>query len=62
MARNFPDGQGQIVLIEGQPGGWLLTAELAGKSVWGIMVMPECRGQGIGSATIKDVLAAYRWR
>jgi ribosomal protein S18 acetylase RimI-like enzyme len=56
---SFPAGESRIILLDGEPVGWLYTATLE-DAVWlaEIMVLPEHRGKGAGSAALREVLAA----
>ena len=55
---SFPEGESRIILLDGQPAGWIYTATLD-DTIWlaEIMVAPEQRGKGVGSAAIRQVLA-----
>jgi ribosomal protein S18 acetylase RimI-like enzyme len=54
----FPEGQSRIILLDGEPVGWLHTATLEDK-IWlaEVMVLPEFRGRGAGRAAVGEVLA-----
>jgi GNAT superfamily N-acetyltransferase len=54
-----PDGDSRIILVDGAPAGWVFTANLE-DFVWlsEILVLPELRGKGVGSAVLRDVIAA----
>lgn len=50
---------GEIILADNRNAGWLVVAELAGQiRLVEILVCGEMRSQGIGSAIIREVLAA----
>lgn len=54
-----PDASSFVVQTDGQDAGWLLTRPTA-ECIWlvEIMVSRSLRGQGIGTAVIREVLAA----
>ena len=55
----YPDGASRIVLADGVEAGWLYTAGLP-DVVWlvEVMVLPERRGQGIGSAAVREAIGS----
>jgi GNAT superfamily N-acetyltransferase len=55
----YPEGDSRIILVDGAPAGWVFTAELE-DAIWlaEILVLPELRGRGVGSAVLRDVIAA----
>jgi GNAT superfamily N-acetyltransferase len=55
----YPHGESRIVLADGAEAGWLYTAALP-EVVWlvEVMILPEHRGQGIGSAALRDVIGS----
>lgn len=54
---SFPEGRSRIILLDSDPAGWLYTGTLD-DSVWiaEIMVRPELRGRGVGTAALREVL------
>src|SRR5207244_2686871 len=55
---SFPEGQSRIILVEGEPAGWLFFAILPDEiHLVEIMVLGSHRGKGAGSAAIREVLA-----
>jgi ribosomal protein S18 acetylase RimI-like enzyme len=59
-ARVHPhDAGSRIILLDGQPVGWMLEADLDDEiHLVEIMILSEHRGNGIGSACLRDLLAA----
>jgi ribosomal protein S18 acetylase RimI-like enzyme len=56
---NFPEGESRVILIDGEPAGWMFTAEFDDHiHVAEIMVLPEHRGKGAGSAVLQQMLDA----
>lgn len=54
---NFPEGESRIILIDGIPAGWLFTATFDDHiHLAEIMVLPEHRGKGAGTAALREVL------
>jgi GNAT superfamily N-acetyltransferase len=55
----FPEGESRIILADSVEAGWLYTAGLP-EVVWLVeaMILPEHRGQGIGSAALRDVIGS----
>jgi GNAT superfamily N-acetyltransferase len=53
----FPEGESRIILADSAEAGWLYTAGLP-EVVWlvEVMILPEHRGHGIGSAALRDVI------
>jgi len=58
---SYPEGESRIILLDGEPAGWLYTAVLEEK-LWvaEVMVLPEFRGRGAGAAALSEVLAEAR--
>jgi len=55
---NFPEGESRILLIDGVAAGWIFTATFDDHiHVAEIMVLPESRGKGAGSAALREVLS-----
>jgi ribosomal protein S18 acetylase RimI-like enzyme len=55
---NYSDGSSEIILLNGQPVGWVFICETRGElRLVEIVVLSECRGQGIGAATIGEIIA-----
>jgi ribosomal protein S18 acetylase RimI-like enzyme len=55
----FPAGESGIVLVDGSEAGWLYTARLEDEvRLVEIMIQPEHRGRGVGSALIRRVIEA----
>jgi len=55
----FPDGSSQIILANGEDAGWLFIADLADHiRIIEIMVSPGYRGKGLGTAILREILAA----
>jgi ribosomal protein S18 acetylase RimI-like enzyme len=55
---NYADGSGEIILLDGRPAGWMFVCETRGEvRLVEIVVLSEYRGQGIGAATIVEVIA-----
>ena len=54
----FPDGESRMILVDGSEAGWLHVAELREETrLVEIMVLDEYRGQGIGTAVLRDLVA-----
>ncbi len=54
---HFPDGHSRIILVDDQEAGWLFVASLADEvRLAEIMILVECRGQGIGSTVIRRLI------
>jgi ribosomal protein S18 acetylase RimI-like enzyme len=58
VTAGFPGGDSRIILVDGDPAGWIYTAP-SDDQVWlaEFMVLPERRGQGVGSAALRQVLS-----
>jgi ribosomal protein S18 acetylase RimI-like enzyme len=55
---SFPQGESRIILCDGTPAGWLFFATLPDHLyIAEIMVAPEHRGKGVGTAAIREILA-----
>jgi ribosomal protein S18 acetylase RimI-like enzyme len=53
----YPDGQFDVVLVDGRPAGKLYLGRLEGElRVIDIIVAPELRGRGIGTALMRAVI------
>jgi ribosomal protein S18 acetylase RimI-like enzyme len=56
---NYPDAVSEVIEVDGSDAGWMVVVSLPHEvRLVEIMVAAECRGQGIGSAAIGDVLGA----
>jgi ribosomal protein S18 acetylase RimI-like enzyme len=54
----FPAGESHIILLDGEPAGWLFLANMDHEiHIVEIMVLPECRSRGVGAEAIGHVLA-----
>jgi ribosomal protein S18 acetylase RimI-like enzyme len=54
----YAGGRDEIIMLDGQPAGWLVTAELPEEiRLAEIMVSVEKRGMGVGTAVLRGVLA-----
>ena len=54
----FPAGESHIILLDGEPAGWLFFANLDHEiHIVEIMVLPECRSRGAGATAIGRVFA-----
>jgi ribosomal protein S18 acetylase RimI-like enzyme len=57
-ATRYPQGEHQIIILEGQPVGRLYTAETEDEiRILDVTVLPARRSAGIGSRLIEDLLA-----
>jgi ribosomal protein S18 acetylase RimI-like enzyme len=55
----YPGAQDRIVLLDGLPCGWFSLAELPDEIRWiDLMIRPERRGQGAGTALLAEEMAA----
>jgi GNAT superfamily N-acetyltransferase len=55
---SHPGSQSWIIEADGAPAGWLVQAVMPHETrIVEIMVLPELRGQGIGSAALQAVIA-----
>src|SRR4051794_30786220 len=55
---SFPEGQSRIIMLEGESAGWLFFAILPEEvHLVEVMVLQSHRGNGVGSAAIREVLA-----
>ncbi|SPE25732.1 putative Acetyltransferase [Candidatus Sulfopaludibacter sp. SbA3] len=53
----FPTGESSIILLDGVAAGWLCVAALADEvRLAEIMILPEHRGKGAGTAVIRRVV------
>jgi ribosomal protein S18 acetylase RimI-like enzyme len=56
--RHRPSGFGKIIGVDGGDAGWVVVTALAHEVfLMEIMVLPELRGRGIGTAVISGILA-----
>ena len=56
---NFPGADSQIIQFNGADVGWVVVDTLPDEvRLVEIMIMPELRGQGIGTAVVREILAA----
>ena len=56
--RNFPDAASYIIEAGGMDAGWAVVTDLPQEIfLVEIMVSPECRNRGIGSAVIRQLVA-----
>ena len=55
----YPEGVSEIILVDGEPAGWLFTATAA-DHIWisEIMVLSVYQGKGAGSAALREVVEA----
>jgi len=57
LRANFPHASSEIILVDGQLAGWIFLAETPGEiHLAEIMMSPEMRGRGAGTAILKEVL------
>jgi ribosomal protein S18 acetylase RimI-like enzyme len=55
---NFPAAVSYVVDVDGADAGWAVVTPMPHEvQLVEIMILPELRGQGIGTATIREVLA-----
>lgn len=55
---NFPDGDSQLILVDGESAGWLYRAKLPDEiRVVEIIVADRHRGKGVGTAVLSTVLS-----
>jgi ribosomal protein S18 acetylase RimI-like enzyme len=53
-----PNGESRIILVDGGEAGWLCVAELPEETrLVELMVLGEYRGQGIGTAVLRELVA-----
>jgi ribosomal protein S18 acetylase RimI-like enzyme len=56
---NFPGADSQIIRFDGADVGWIVVNTLPDEvRLVEIMIMPELRGRGIGTAVVREILAA----
>jgi ribosomal protein S18 acetylase RimI-like enzyme len=56
---NFPAADSQIIRFDGADVGWVVVNTLPDEvRLIEIMVIPELRGRGIGTAVVREILAA----
>jgi len=56
---DFPEAMSQVIQANGKDSGWVLVNAMHHEvRVIEIMVAPELRGKGIGTAVIRDLLAS----
>jgi ribosomal protein S18 acetylase RimI-like enzyme len=54
----FPEGESQIIEWNGTPAGWLFFVKTAtGVHLVEIMILPECRGHGVGTKAVRQVIS-----
>lgn len=57
----FPNGESRIILVDGHEAGWLYVVELPDETrLVEIMVLAEYRGQGIGTAVLRELIATAK--
>lgn len=55
----YPETESSIIQADGEDAGWIAVAALPNEIYLAeIMVLPELRGRGIGTAAIRGILAA----
>jgi len=58
IRERFPNAEDRIVLVDGQPAGWFARADLPDEIRWiDLMIRPERRGQGVGTALLGEEMA-----
>ncbi|HWB86804.1 MAG TPA: GNAT family N-acetyltransferase [Bryobacteraceae bacterium] len=58
LRANFPNASRAIVLVDERPAGWMAISETDHEiRLVDIVLLPEYRGQGIGTALIQQLLA-----
>jgi ribosomal protein S18 acetylase RimI-like enzyme len=61
MRSGYPEGESRILLVDGQPAGWLYAAALPGEiRLVEIMVAAQHRGRGIGTAVLGKLIRTAR--
>ena len=59
LRARFPEGESLIVLLGEEPAGWLYRADLEDElRLADIVLLPSHRGQGVGSALLREMLDA----
>lgn len=55
---NFPEAASQVIEVDGKDAGWVVVDILPDEvRLVEIIVLPELRGRGIGTAVIREILA-----
>jgi ribosomal protein S18 acetylase RimI-like enzyme len=58
LRNRFPNGESNIVLLDGVEAGWFFVARLAEEvRLIEILLLPEYRGNGAGTALIRQLIA-----
>jgi ribosomal protein S18 acetylase RimI-like enzyme len=58
IAAGFPTAAEHVVLIDGEPAGWMVVAEVEGEvRLVEIMIASFYRGRGVGTELIRGILA-----
>jgi ribosomal protein S18 acetylase RimI-like enzyme len=58
LRANYPAATSEIILVDGEPAGWIFLDESADNiHLAEIMVLIELRGKGVGSSVMREVLA-----
>ena len=56
---NYPDAASEIILVDGQPAGWIFVEETPEHfHLCEIMMSIEMRGRGVGATVLQELLAA----
>ncbi len=56
---DYPNAESSIIAVDGANAGWLVTARLEGElRLIDILLLPEYRGRGAGTAVIRQVIEA----
>ena len=54
----FPDAEKSIVMIDGQPAGWVVVSRTSDEiHLVDIAILAEWRGAGVGTTTLRELLA-----
>ena len=57
----FPAGDSRVIEVDGAPAGWIYGVHTgSGYHIVEVMVTPEMRGRGIGTAAIEQVMEMAR--
>jgi ribosomal protein S18 acetylase RimI-like enzyme len=57
----YPETESSVIQVDGEDAGWVAVAALPNQvHLAEIMVLPELRGRGIGTAAIRGILATAR--
>lgn len=55
---DFPDAASHVIQADGVDAGWVVVAAMPGElHIVDIMILPEKRGTGIGTAAIREILS-----